>query len=117
MLEYPYPLLEGTIPFDDLGFDLASLADLAAMKLSAVAQRGSVKDFLDIYAISRSGLGLQGMMDHYRRKYDVEDISHLLYGLSYFDDADQEPLPTCLGDMEWESVKGTIRSWVRELAD
>jgi hypothetical protein len=42
--EYRNPLLRPGL--DESGVVLASLEDLAAMKLAAVAQRGSRKDFL-----------------------------------------------------------------------
>ena len=116
VLEYPYPLLRNTTTSVGLGCRLASLEDLAAMKISAIAQRGSVKDFLDVYAMIRSGLDLPSMLGLYREKYSIEDISHVLYGLSYFDDADREELPFMLWDVEWESVRATIRTSVEELA-
>jgi len=116
VLEYPYPLLRNTTTSVDLGYRLASLEDLAAMKVSAIAQRGSVKDFLDVYAMLRSGLDLSTMLDLYRKKYSIGDISHVLYGLSYYDDADQEEMPVMLWDVRWETVRATIRTAVEELA-
>jgi len=92
-MEYRYPLLEPTIIWPEYACPLASMADLACMKLSAVAQRGSRKDFIDIYVLGNNGLSLKGMLSLYQKKYSVKDISHVLYGLSYFDDA--ERLPVC----------------------
>lgn len=84
------------------------------MKLSALAQRGSRKDFIDIYALGRSGLSLETMLDHYRRKYAVKDILHVLYGLAYFDDAEGEAPPLLLWDLKWKEVKKTLQGWVAE---
>ncbi len=114
-MEYHYPLLEPPIPWPDFACPLASVADLACMKLSAVAQRGSRKDFIDIFALA-SNLSLKEMLSLYQRKYSVKDISHVLYGLSYFDDAEREISPRLLWDMDWKVVKKTIQEWVREVA-
>ncbi len=46
---YPYPVLAP--PSVLLGLPLASLADIAAMKLSAIIGRGSRKDFIDLNAL------------------------------------------------------------------
>ena len=50
-LEYGYPLLMPLVEVS--GLRLAALEDIAAMKLAAVAQRGSKKDFVDIYALGQ----------------------------------------------------------------
>ena len=115
-MEYHYPLLEPTIFWPEFACPLASITDLACMKLSAVAQRGSRKDFIDIYALGKNGLSLREMLSLYQRKYSVKDISHVLYGLSYFDDAEREISPKLLMDMDWKVVKKSIREWVREVA-
>lgn len=49
---YRYPMLDSpeTTPW---GFGLAGLRDIAAMKLEAVAGRGSRKDFIDLYFLCR----------------------------------------------------------------
>jgi hypothetical protein len=46
--EFRYPLLEALVLWEEVGMRLASLDDLACMKLSAIAQRGSRKDFYDL---------------------------------------------------------------------
>jgi len=54
LLEYRYPLLAALRPWQG-GSRIAARADLAAMKLAALAQRGAKKDFVDVYALgSRS---------------------------------------------------------------
>ena len=115
-MEYHYPLLEPSKFWPEFACPLASITDLACMKLSAVAQRGSRKDFIDIYAIGNNNLSLKEMLSFYQRKYSVKDISHVLYGLSYFDDAEREISPKLLLDTEWKIVKKSIRELVREVA-
>lgn len=86
------------------------------MKLSAVAQRGARKDFLDVYAIGRHGLRLRQMIGLYQEKYGIRDVGHVLAGLSYTDDAEREPMPVMLVPVDWNEVKTMLRSWVKEYA-
>ena len=112
--EYRYPLLKPAL--EAQGLTLAALEDVAAMKLAAVAQRGSKKDFVDIYALGRR-YGLREMLDLYRRKYGVADVGHVLVALAYFDDADRERMPTLLRRRwDWSTMKATIRRWVADTA-
>lgn len=114
-LEYHYPLLNTPKKWNDVGCSLASLEDLACMKLSAVAQRGARKDFCDIYALGIKRFSLEQMLDFYRKKFSIQDIGHVLYGLSYFDDAENERMPKMLWDVKWAEIKGTIHGWIKDL--
>ena len=67
----------------EFGCELAALEDLAALKLLAVVQRGTKKDFVDVYAICRHGLSLGVMLECYRQKYVVEDIARVVFSLCY----------------------------------
>jgi hypothetical protein len=95
---------------------IAALLDLAAMKLAAVAQRGSKKDFVDIFAIGSQRFPLRRMLRHYQVKYDTSDIAHVQYSLTYFADADSERMPPMLWAVGWKEVKRTITDWVAGLA-
>ena len=116
LLEYRYPLLQPSDVWPECGCVVASLDDLSSMKLSAIAQRGSRKDFFDLYALGSRHRSLARMLELYTRKFSIEDIAHVLYGLSYFDDADREPMPNMLWEIDWESAKQAIQGWVREVA-
>ena len=115
-LEYKYPLLKPLIIWQKAACQLATLEDLACMKLSALTQRGSKKDFVDIYALGLRYFSLRDMLPLYQKKFSVEDMGHVLYGLSYFDDADKERLPKMFWDTDWRTIKKTIQSWVKEVA-
>jgi len=86
------------------------------MKLAAVAQRGSKKDFVDIFALGRR-FGLAEMLGFYRAKYGVKDIGHVLVALAYFDDADRERMPTLLRRWNWSTIKSTIGRWVSDVTE
>jgi hypothetical protein len=83
------------------------------MKLAAVVQRGSRKDFVDVFALGER-LQLEDMLGLYRRKYGVRDVGHVLVALSYFDDADRERMPTTRRPWKWPDIKAAIRRWVRD---
>ncbi|OGP74002.1 MAG: hypothetical protein A2V86_08120 [Deltaproteobacteria bacterium RBG_16_49_23] len=51
----------------------------------------------------------------YQKKYSVRDTAHLLYGLSFFDEAEKERMPKTYWDVDWKTVKKTIQGWVREI--
>jgi hypothetical protein len=108
-LEYAYPLLQ---PLREVaGLRLASLEDIAAMKLAAVAQRGSKKDFVDVFSLGRR-LGLTDMLGFYRAKYGLKDVGHVLVALAYFDDADRERMPMLLSRQSWPAIRTTIQGWL-----
>lgn len=56
------------------------------------------------------------MLDRYRRKFDVTDVSRVLAGLCYFDDAEAEPMPRMLVPASWEAVKESLRNRVADYA-
>jgi hypothetical protein len=116
LFEFRYPLLQDLVSWEDIGVRLASLDDLACMKLSAIAQRGSRKDFYDTYALCRSYRPLAQLLSLYRQKFAIDDIGPLLYGLVYFADAEAEPDPMLVQAVRWTAVKKAMRAWVREIA-
>jgi hypothetical protein len=115
VIEYRYPLLRPLVTSAGGELHLASLPDIASMKLAAVAQRGSRKDFVDVFALGRR-MPLDRMLRSYRTKYGVRDTGHLLYALSYFDDAERERMPRMLKPWDWAMVKRAIERWVAEIA-
>ena len=114
-LGYRYPLLSPLQRWPEVGCSLASLDDLACMKLSAIAQRGAKKDFLDLYVLLEHR-SLKELIRLYQQKFDTGDVAHLLYALSYFDDADRQPTPVLLRELDWPTVKRSIRAEVEEFA-
>lgn len=85
------------------------------MKLSALAQRGSKKDFVDIYALGLKRCSLPDILRLYQQKYSIQDLGHVLYSLVYFDDADRERMPQMLWDTDWRAIKKAIQGWVRKM--
>jgi Nucleotidyl transferase AbiEii toxin, Type IV TA system len=114
-LEFKPPLLEPTIDWPEYGCRLAGPADLAAMKLLAVSQRGTKKDFVDVHMLV-GVMPLKAMIDAYCHRFGVSDPGRVLASLCYFDDAEAEPMPTMLRSADWEVIKDDIRRQVRAIA-
>ncbi len=112
-LQYQYPMLKSGQHWKEMDCDLASLEDLACMKLSAIAQRGARKDFCDLYALGKISFSLQEMLRFYQKKFAIRDIGSVLYGLVYFDDAENERMPRMLWSVSWREIKKTILEWVK----
>jgi hypothetical protein len=115
-LEYPHRTLAPLVAWPDAGCEIASLDDLAAMKLLAVDQRGAKRDFFDIHALATHKRPLAEMLECFRRKFGIEDTSRLLYSLTYFEDAEGDLTPKMLTNIAWEQVKADIRAWVKAIA-
>lgn len=112
---YDYPMLRDTIRLPDVGIQMASIEDIACMKLSAVASRGSRKDFLDLHHIMSHRYPLEDCLPLYMEKYQNRDIGHVIRSLVYFADADGEPEVKMIQPVDWEDVKNTFERWVRGL--
>ena len=112
-MEYRYPLLAPVKRMVDC--EIASLDDLACMKLSAVAQRGSKKDFADVHALCLRHRPLPDLVKLYQRKYKTEDVAHVLFSLSYFGDADKGRMPVMLWDSDWKDIKESLRVWLSDI--
>lgn len=105
LFTYQYPLLQPTIPFKSI--QVASIPDIATMKVEAVASRGLKRDFFDLYTICQiEGWTLNKVIDLTVKKYDrQENVPHLLKSLVYFDDAETKPERAHIVDETWEKVK------------
>jgi hypothetical protein len=103
-LGYAYPVL-----FDFGQFQAVAVADsrdIACMKISAIASRGTKRDFVDLY-ISAQQFGLQNLLQWFDRKYTQARYNklHILKSLTFFGDAEKDPMPHMLVPLAWDEVK------------
>lgn len=101
----PYEWIDEPIIYGSLR--LASIKDIAAMKLAAITNRGSKKDFIDL-ALLIQKLGLRQMMAFYHEKYPDGMGMMVLRSLVYFHDAEVQPDPVMLIPYNWENIKKVI---------
>jgi len=101
-----YPLLE-PLGVGPEGIGLASLLDLAAWKLATIARRGLRRDFWDLYAILQARLSLEEAGRSYLRKFGVaaSDLYHVARALTYFEDAEREPMPAGMTATLWSAIR------------
>ena len=111
-LGYAYPVL---FPFAQfLQASVADPRDIACMKISAIASRGTKRDFVDLY-VSAQRFGLTNLLQWFDRKYAQtrHNKLHILKSLTFFDDAEKDPMPHMLVSLDWNEVKQFFR---REVA-
>jgi hypothetical protein len=94
---------------------LASIPDIAAMKLAAIASRGSRKAFVDLAFILKDHMSLEEALAAFREKYAMTDPGHVVRALVYFDDAEIEPDLRMLRSAPWAEVKESLRQSVEAL--
>ena len=100
------------------GLTVADPRDIAAMKVIAIGGRGSRKDFVDLYVYLEGGGTLPGVLSMIATRFARLDYNqyHLLKSLVYFEDAESEPMPRMIRDVDWETIKATLVDEVRRLS-
>ena len=118
---YPYPLLEDLC--DGSIFPCLTLAgkkDIACMKLIAIGQRGARRDFFDLYhLILDEQYTASALLDLLQEKYgDINTFTNIGMGLSYFEDAENDALPSVFIQDDWKETKRFFtklsRQFIRE---
>jgi len=106
LFSYPYPLISPLIKIPEV--NLASMEDICAMKIVAIIQRGTKRDFIDIYFLTKR-FGLERIFALTQKKYKGLFNKYLaLQALTYFTDADKERdeqrAKTLIG-ISWDEIK------------
>ena len=86
--QYPYPLIFPPIKYQNFP-PLASKEDIAAMKVIAISDRGTKRDFIDIYFLLKE-FSLEEIFNFIKKKYPNFNIYVGLRGLTYFVDAEKK---------------------------
>lgn len=111
---YSYRLLEPPNKYQ--GISIASLADIAAMKLAAIVQRGTRRDFIDIYFLLNI-YTLEKLIDFAIKKYPGYQPMLILRSLIYFEDAEEKetrPLEIFDPNFSWPKVKDKLFKEVKK---
>jgi hypothetical protein len=88
-LYYRYPLIKPTIKTKYIS--LASLEDIACMKLLAISERIEFKDYVDIYYILKR-IPLKKLIIFFEKKIKDVDVNFILKTLVDFEEVEIEPL-------------------------
>lgn len=105
IVNYNYPWIDEALKEE--GLMLASPKDIAAMKVNAVMGRGTKKDFIDIYFLLHH-YSFEQLMRFYLEKYADGTVYRALMSMTYFGDADPQPMPYMFVNVTWESIKEKI---------
>ncbi|MFA5827152.1 MAG: nucleotidyl transferase AbiEii/AbiGii toxin family protein [Candidatus Paceibacterota bacterium] len=111
--KYPYKLLFPIKEYNNVM--LADEKDIAAMKILAISDRGSKKDFIDLFILLKT-YSFNEILEYFNEKYKDYNYNklHILKSLVYFSDADLDPEPTYINPIDWEKVKKFIKNIVDE---
>jgi hypothetical protein len=101
---YGYPLVAPLVETEDVR--LASMEDIALMKLDALLSRAMRKDFYDLYFICQK-IPLRRLLDLAPKKYpSVRDFeTQTVKRLVYLENAEQDVDPKILQPVTWVAVK------------
>lgn len=112
---YPYPLLKKPTKFKSV--NITSIADIAAMKVAAISERGAKRDFVDLYFILQK-ITLGRALNFYDKKYKKlsSNLIHIKKSLVYFRDAEEDLMPKMLMRLSWKEVKDFFRKEIKKLS-
>ena len=105
IVNYKYPWIKPMIIEDNLR--LANIEDIAAMKITAIIGRGTKKDFIDL-AFLLDIFSLDEILNLYEKKYPEASRFMALKSITYFDDAEPEPMPYMIEEKSWSDIKERI---------
>jgi len=120
LFRYPYPMVSDFVRGEGTwsSLKLAGIDDIAVMKWSGIGNRGSRKDFYDLYQIFHlvSGFDSLRLWNNARRKYGENfNLGNMIMGLNYFDDAEDEVLPKTFVPADWLEIKRFFRSLQQQM--
>lgn len=112
-LYFTNPLIKELLKADNYNnLYLASIIDIATMKLIAISQRGTKKDFFDLYNIcTKYNYSLKDIFNFLEVKYSKDKLNyfHILKSVVYFEDAEDEVLPKTYIEYNWEDIKSFFK--------
>lgn len=106
--EYIFP------PVIEENIRLATVEEIAAMKLDVIGRGGRKKDFWDLSEIFETH-ELQELLKIYEQKYPYFDVNDVIIGLTDFTSAEEFPDPVCLKGKHWEVIQEEMKTAVKAL--
>ena len=98
---------------------MADPRDIGRMKILSIGSRGSKKDFVDLYCLTRKVIPLGSLLTLATEEDHGVRYSKLLFlkGLVDFEEADRDADLTLIWDIVWEEVKQGLTDEVRQIAE
>ena len=109
---YNYPLVEPVQEYD--GIRMYSMADIAAMKLTAISQSGDrLKDFVDV-AFMSSIMSLEDMLRAFEKKFPKTSVMTAARGITFFDDIEfSAKIDLIEGAFKWKPVEKRLKEMIK----
>lgn len=111
LITHSYPLIKELVLEEEIR--LASLEDIAAMKLNAIMRDGTrLKDFIDVAYLS-SHISLKQMIQTFEGKYSSSNPIAIIKSLMYHDEINfNEPIKFLKGVYQWKLTETRIGQMV-----
>lgn len=114
VVNFPFPWQKDLVMAE--GLRLAHVEDIAAMKITAVIGRGTKKDFVDIATLLET-YSLKQILSFYEAKYPNASSFMALKSLSYFEDAEPQPMPYMFSSLSWNETKNRVLNAIQTIRD
>lgn len=91
--------------------------DIAVMKIVTISQRGRKRDFVDLYWYCLNREPLERVLQHLPSQYPTvaHDYHHIIKSLTYFVDAEEDPMPEIFFKATWKGIKKFFRDEVKKV--
>lgn len=92
--------------------------DIAVMKIIAISQRGRKRDFIDLYWYCMNQKKLWDVIHCLKNQYPTvsHNYAHIIKSLTYFVDAEEDPMPKLFFKASWTGIKKYFRREVPQVA-
>lgn len=116
-LFYNQPLIYPVINWR--GIHLADWRDIVAEKFKAISQRGTKKDFYDLYAVIQLRSSIEETCLIFKKRFGSSEINmyHVLKSMIFFEDAEDEPSPIIVmkgKEWQWDNIKKFFMTNIKE---
>lgn len=116
VFRYRYDVVD--VPLEYGGCTIASVRDIAAMKMTAIVQRATKRDYVDLHAILVTArVPLSAIVATMRQKYPGLQPTTAVRALTHFSDVEKQLMPEMLVKTTWEDVKRGLARVVERSRD
>ncbi|MCQ2799945.1 MAG: nucleotidyl transferase AbiEii/AbiGii toxin family protein [Bacilli bacterium] len=114
--EYRHPEIGETVNLEGFpGICLLSIRDIAAMKCIAIIQRGTKKDFYDLFFILKDQSIKNDLHLIIKEKYgELSLLSGFFRSMTYYVDAESDILPKSFVPYSWDEIKKFFAKYSKE---
>lgn len=112
---YSDPFIDDGLSIDNIR--LASLKDIAAMKIEVVQNGGRKKDFWDLHELL-DHFSLDEMLDFHKMRYPFNhDLNLIIKNFTNFEIADEDFEVLCLKGKHWEIIKSDFENLIKKFTN